>query len=91
MVFRLYDIDGDGMISPSDLKKLLEIMVGKAMSPATMEAVIESTLQEADCDKDGKISYEDFEQSLSQVGVAWELFTVPVKSSLKFAQPTQQG
>jgi serine/threonine-protein phosphatase 2B regulatory subunit len=58
----LYDIDGDGVISEGDLRKLLEMLVGKTMSPSTIDAVIAVTLAEADKDRDGRISYEDFEQ-----------------------------
>jgi len=62
VVFRLYDIDGDGVISEGDLRKLLGMLVGKTMSPSTIDAVIAVTLAEADKDRDGRISYEDFEQ-----------------------------
>jgi len=41
---------------------VLDMMVGKTMSPSAAAAVVQKTMEEADLDQDGRISFEDFEQ-----------------------------
>ena len=62
MVFAMFDVDGDGVISALDLRRILDMMVGKSLSPETAAAVVSRTLEEADADNDGRISFEDFDQ-----------------------------
>lgn len=61
-VFRLYDVDEDGAISRADLTKLLSMMVGRSMTAEQMGTVVSMTMEEADRDGDGRISFEDFER-----------------------------
>lgn len=61
-VFRLYDVDEDGAISRADLTKLLSMMVGRSMTAEQMASVVTMTMEEADRDGDGRISFEDFER-----------------------------
>ena len=81
-VFRLYDVDGDGSISEADLRSLLGLIVGSAMTPAAMSEVVARTLAAADADGDGRISFEDFESSLETF--SWFALTVPVTSSSRW-------
>lgn len=60
-IFRLFDIDGDGFICRGDLGKLLGLTVGRTISPDAVEDIVSRTIEAADGDGDGRISYEDFE------------------------------
>lgn len=61
VIFRLFDVDKDDYISVEDLNKVLGLMVGTEMSPAALAAVVAATMEAADIDRDGRISYDDFE------------------------------
>merc|ERR1719336_2091197 len=53
--FKLFDKDGDGYISKKELTETLELLGKKMGQPR-----INSILQEADQDGDGKISFDEF-------------------------------
>lgn len=55
-------MDGDGFLGREDLRQLLAMTVGKAVTPAAVDDIIDRTLRDADADGDGRLSYEDFEQ-----------------------------
>lgn len=86
-VFRMFDVDGDGSVSAGDLRALLGLMVGKTLAAEGVEAVVAQTLEVADVDRDGRISFDDFERSSE--AVAWDALVVPVKSSHRWQ--VQQG
>ena len=54
-IFHEFDRDGDGFITPEDLKGAL-LSMGKKMS----DAEIKQLLYEADLDGDGKVSFKEF-------------------------------
>lgn len=54
-VFRLFDRDGDGFISETDLKAVLDGFG----DIRTMESVA-AMIKDADCDADGMVSYQEF-------------------------------
>lgn len=83
-VFRLYDVDEDGAISRADLTKLLGMMVGRSMTPEQMATVVNMTLEEADRDGDGRISFEDFER-VSQARRLTYSRRLPMFSSLQLS------
>ena len=58
--FIIFDVDGDGYISSDDMRKVLNLLVGTNMSPAAVSEVIRRTMETADIDRDGRISFEDF-------------------------------
>ncbi|KAJ1563922.1 calmodulin-like 3, partial [Cladochytrium tenue] len=53
--FKIFDKDGDGLITPEDLANVLAAF-GEPISAAEAEAVV----GEADVDGDNKINYEEF-------------------------------
>jgi calmodulin len=55
MAFKVFDLDGDGFISASELRQVMTSL-GDQMS----EEEVGRMLQEADTDGDGKINYEEF-------------------------------
>eukprot|EP01013_Petalomonas_cantuscygni_P008672 TRINITY_DN2140_c0_g1_i1.p1 TRINITY_DN2140_c0_g1~~TRINITY_DN2140_c0_g1_i1.p1 ORF type:complete len:177 (+),score=33.33 TRINITY_DN2140_c0_g1_i1:238-768(+) len=60
--FKVYDLDGDGFISNADLFKTLHVMVGANLTDQQLQQVVDKTILEADTDKDGLISFEEFER-----------------------------
>lgn len=59
--FAMYDIDGDGKISNKDLYQTLRIMVGMNLTGVQLQQIVDKTFIEADMDRDGYISFEEFE------------------------------
>lgn len=60
VAFNVYDIDGDGMISNGDLFRVLKMMVGNNLTDVQLQQIVDKTFLDADKDKDGKISFEEF-------------------------------
>lgn len=58
--FKVYDLNEDGFITQDELFSVLKLMVGKNLSEEQLQSIARSTLQRADKDKDGKISFEEF-------------------------------
>lgn len=60
VAFRVYDIDGNGVITPSELMEVLRLMVGSNLSDAQLQQIVTKTIQDADLDKDGALNLEEF-------------------------------
>ncbi|KAG5505825.1 hypothetical protein JKF63_05161 [Porcisia hertigi] len=58
--FKMYDIDSDGRISNKDLFQTLSIMVGANLSQMQLQQIVDKTFIEADLDRDGYITFEEF-------------------------------
>ena len=58
--FQIYDIDGDGFITNGELFNVLKMIIGNSFSDDQLQQVVDKTIIEADKDRDGKISYEEF-------------------------------
>mmetsp|Transcript_28096 Transcript_28096/g.39657 ORF Transcript_28096/g.39657 Transcript_28096/m.39657 type:complete len:189 (-) Transcript_28096:1174-1740(-) len=58
--FSVYDIDGDGFISNGELFLVLKMMVGNNLTDTQLQQIVDKSILEADTDKDGKISFEEF-------------------------------
>jgi len=58
--FKIYDVNGDGFISNSDLFYVLKIMVGRNLEDEAIQQLVDRTILYADKDKDGKLSFEEF-------------------------------
>jgi len=56
--FRVYDEDGDGTISPSELKMLLKLDTVMAATGGATDA--ETVMKEIDGDGDGRINFDEF-------------------------------
>jgi len=67
--FRMYDLDGDEMISQNELLAVLSMMVGSNISQDQLVSIAQRTISEADTDKDGLISFEEFVQALEKTDV----------------------
>ena len=62
--FQVYDIDNDGFISNGELFQVLKMMVGDNLEPVQLQQIVDKTILEADKDKDGRISFEEFVQMI---------------------------
>jgi serine/threonine-protein phosphatase 2B regulatory subunit len=64
LAFSVYDVSGDGFITNGELFTVLKMMVGSNLSDIQLQQVVDKTILEADKDKDGKISFEEFKCAL---------------------------
>ncbi|KAI8849370.1 calcineurin subunit B [Chytridium lagenaria] len=63
--FKVYDVNGDGVIDNADLKAILKLMVGKSLAEEEIQQLVDKTILEADTiDKDGSISFEEFKRAM---------------------------
>ncbi|XP_075469562.1 calcineurin B homologous protein 1 [Ascaphus truei] len=67
--FRLYDLDKDDRISRDELLQVLRMMVGVNISDEQLGSIADRTIQEADQDEDGAISFSEFVKVLEKVDV----------------------
>ena len=80
-VFRIFDVDGDGYITESDVRFVLSLLCGTALSSAAADEIVRATISSADRDGDGQISEEDF--SNVRDAFPWDSFTVPVRRAAR--------
>jgi len=59
-VFQIYDVDCDGYISNGELFQVLKIMVGNNLNDIQLQQIVDKTILEADKDKDGRVSFDEF-------------------------------
>lgn len=79
--FMIYDFDKDNMISSTDLKEMLVATLDEldlAMGEEQIEALVNSTILEADLDKDGLISFSEYKSLYEQHAGMLELMTINV-------------
>lgn len=87
--FRVYDIDRDGYISNGELFIVLKMMVGSNLKDQQLQQVriacsnckrstdklqiVDKTIMEADLDRDGKISFEEFTKMVENTDVSMSM------------------
>uniref|UniRef100_A0A2K5DDU2 Calcineurin like EF-hand protein 2 n=1 Tax=Aotus nancymaae TaxID=37293 RepID=A0A2K5DDU2_AOTNA len=67
--FQLYDLDRDGKISRHEMLQVLRLMVGVQVTEEQLENIADRTVQEADEDGDGAVSFLEFTKSLEKMDV----------------------
>ncbi|XP_026514615.1 calcineurin B homologous protein 2 [Terrapene carolina triunguis] len=67
--FQLYDQDSDGKISRDEMLQVLRLMVGIQVTEEQLACIAERTIQEADQDGDGAISFEEFATSVEKLNI----------------------
>ncbi|XP_041035339.1 calcineurin B homologous protein 2 [Carcharodon carcharias] len=77
--FQLYDQDRDGKISREELIQVLRMMLEAQVTNDQLESITDRTIQEADLDGDGAISFEEFRKSLENINLEH-------KMSIRFLQ-----
>ena len=71
--FKVYDIDRDGYISNGELFIVLKMMVGSNLKDQQLQQIVDKTIMEADLDKDGKISFEEFTKMVENMDVSMSM------------------
>ncbi|KAM0223416.1 hypothetical protein ACHAPQ_009360 [Fusarium lateritium] len=71
--FKVYDIDRDGYISNGELFIVLKMMVGSNLKDQQLQQIVDKTIMEADLDKDGKISFEEFTKMVEGTDVSMSM------------------
>jgi len=66
--FRIFDFDGDDMLGLSDLKQVIERLIGdqNRLPESDMKFLIQNILSEADLDDDGALSFPEFEHIIDK-------------------------
>ena len=59
-MFKIYDIDGDGLISQEELKVVLKQLTGNSLTDSQLQQIVEKTVRDLDGDGDGKLRFEEF-------------------------------
>jgi hypothetical protein len=77
VLFRLFDVDGDGQVSKQDLFGALQMLIGHIMSSPEIEEVVKSVFEEVDGAEKGHIDKDDFAK------VMW-LTDFDIKTSIDF-------
>ncbi|XP_046848601.1 calcineurin subunit B type 1-like [Xenia sp. Carnegie-2017] len=67
--FQIYDIDRDGFITNSELFQVLKMMVGNNLKDVQLQQIVDKTILYADKDQDGKISFTEFSQMVSNLDI----------------------
>lgn len=67
--FQLYDLDRDGKISRHEMLQVLRLMVGVQVTEEQLESIADRTVQEADEDGDGAVSFLEFTKSLEKMNI----------------------
>ncbi len=70
VAFRVYDIDRDGFISNGELFLVLKMMVGNNLKDSQLQQLVDKTIQQADLDGDGKVSFEEFSKMIEGTDIA---------------------
>lgn len=71
--FKVYDIDRDGFISNGELFIVLKMMVGSNLKDQQLQQIVDKTIMEADLDRDGKISFEEFTKMVENTDVSMSM------------------
>ena len=58
-------MDRDGFISNGELFLVLKMMVGNNLKDGQLQQIVDKTIMEADKDGDGKLSFDEFVQMVS--------------------------
>lgn len=59
-MFKIYDIDNDNRISPSDLKEILKMMTGSYIDEVKLDHLVDTTIRQTDKNHSGYIEFEEF-------------------------------
>ena len=68
--FKVYDVDRDGFISNGELFIVLKMMVGTNLKDVQLQQIVDKTIMEADKDRDGKISFQEFTEMVENTDVS---------------------
>lgn len=71
--FKVYDMDRDNYISNGELFLVLKMMVGNNLKDQQLQQIVDKTIMEADKDGDGKLSFEEFAQMVTNTDIVKQM------------------
>ena len=77
-------MDRDGYISNGELFLVLKMMVGNNLKDGQLQQIVDKTIMEADKDGDGKLSFDEFVQMVSNTVRTFEINLTEYLSSIGF-------
>lgn len=63
--FKIFDRDGNGLISEEELKQVMTIIADKVCDDVITDEEVAAMMKEADTDGDGMISYSEFKKIIT--------------------------
>uniref|UniRef100_A0AC35TRY6 Ca2+/calmodulin-dependent protein phosphatase calcineurin subunit b n=1 Tax=Rhabditophanes sp. KR3021 TaxID=114890 RepID=A0AC35TRY6_9BILA len=67
--FSMYDLNKNGYITREEFKVILNMMVGSNITWEQLECIADRTITEADTNKDGKISFDEFCKAMEKTDI----------------------
>ncbi|KAF8371636.1 hypothetical protein PRIPAC_78065 [Pristionchus pacificus] len=67
--FIMYDLNRNGYITREEFKVILNSMVGANITTDQLDKIADRTLEEADADQDGRISFEEFCKAMEKTDI----------------------
>uniref|UniRef100_A0A7E4ZZ80 Calcineurin B homologous protein 1 n=1 Tax=Panagrellus redivivus TaxID=6233 RepID=A0A7E4ZZ80_PANRE len=67
--FSMYDLTKNGYVGKEEFKFILNMMVGSNITAEQLDHIAERTIAEADADKDGRISFEEFCKAMERTDI----------------------
>eukprot|EP01006_Ploeotia_vitrea_P037975 TRINITY_DN66191_c5_g1_i1.p1 TRINITY_DN66191_c5_g1~~TRINITY_DN66191_c5_g1_i1.p1 ORF type:complete len:179 (-),score=94.94 TRINITY_DN66191_c5_g1_i1:206-742(-) len=64
--FKIYDVDGDGLVSERDLFAVLKLLVGSNLDDDQLHLIVHKTMQDLDVNHDGGCSEQEFSKVISK-------------------------
>lgn len=68
-IFQIYDIKNDGFIDTEEMSEVIKIMAGDYITDDELAQIVKQTFDEADMDKDGKLSFAEFRQVIEHTNI----------------------
>lgn len=73
VLFNVYDMDRDGLISNGELFLVLKMMVGNNLKDIQLQQIVDKTIMEADKDGDGRVSFTEFCEVVEKTNIARQM------------------
>ncbi|CAD6195403.1 unnamed protein product [Caenorhabditis auriculariae] len=67
--FKMYDLNKNNYITREEFKVILNCMVGANITSEQLDKIADRTIEEADADKDGKISFDEFCKAMEKTDI----------------------
>ncbi|GMR60518.1 hypothetical protein PMAYCL1PPCAC_30713 [Pristionchus mayeri] len=67
--FMMYDLNRNGYITREEFKVILNSMVGANITADQLDKIADRTIEEADADQDGKISFDEFCKAMEKTDI----------------------
>ncbi|CAB3397298.1 unnamed protein product [Caenorhabditis bovis] len=67
--FKMYDLNKNDYITREEFKVILNSMVGANITSEQLDKIADRTIEEADADRDGKISFEEFCRAMEKTDI----------------------